>query len=85
MNESKVIYEKKYPIAFVTLNRPEKKNALDKGPGSILERLDEIWKDIRFDPNVRVGVLKGAGPCFCAGMDLSNSDSALTSYTNIPS
>jgi len=71
MEEKKVIYEKKPPIAFVTLNRPEIRNALDFEPDGAIEQLTEIWKDVRYDPEIRVAVLKGAGPCFCAGFDMS--------------
>jgi len=66
-----VIYEKKPPIAFVTMNRPEKMNSLDRGPGSIIDRLDKIWVDVRNDPEIRVAVLKGEGRCFCSGLDIS--------------
>lgn len=71
MPEESVLYEKKPPIAFVTLNRPEKLNSLNRGPGSIIERLAEIWVDVRNDPDIRVAVLKGAGRCFCSGLDIS--------------
>src|SRR5438128_11724484 len=54
-------------IATVTLNRPEKRNAMNAalltGLRLCFERLDE-----RSD--VRVVVVRGAGPTFCAGMDL---------------
>jgi enoyl-CoA hydratase len=71
MPEENVIYEKKPPIAFVTMNRPEKLNTLNRGPGSIIERMAEVWVDVRNDPEMRVAVLKGAGRCFCAGLDIS--------------
>lgn len=72
MAEESVIYEKKPPLALVTLNRPEKLNTLNRGPGSIIERLAEVWVDVRHDPEIRVAVLKGAGRCFCAGLDISS-------------
>jgi enoyl-CoA hydratase/carnithine racemase len=54
-------------IATVTMNRPDQRNAMNtallKGLGSALDQLDG-----RRD--VRVVVVRGAGPAFCAGMDL---------------
>lgn len=54
-------------MAFVTLNRPEAKNAIT------LEMHDElcrIWRDFRDDNSVDVAILSGAGDVFCAGADL---------------
>lgn len=59
--------EKKSPVAWVFLNRPDKKNAMNppawQEPVSIFEDLDQ-------DPDVRVVIIAGKGPCFCAGIDL---------------
>ena len=55
-------------IMVVTLNRPEKLNALD-----VLskERLAEVWNDAATDPQIRVIVLRGAGEkAFCSGSDV---------------
>jgi enoyl-CoA hydratase/carnithine racemase len=61
-------YEKKGRLAVVTLNRPERMNALH--PPSHFE-LHEIWNDFERDPEVWVGVLTGAGDkAFSAGNDL---------------
>lgn len=65
----KVLYEKRGPIAYVTLNRPEKLNAIDP---DVNERLREIWTDFRDDDDVRLAILTGSGEkAFCAGADLS--------------
>ena len=54
-------------IATLTLNRPSARNALSLGlMGALQDTLDEI----REDATVRVVVLRGAGPAFCAGHDL---------------
>lgn len=66
MSES-VLYEKQGEVAYITLNRPEVKNAIDL---SMQNRLREIWIDFRDDPALRVAVLTGAGDAFCAGADL---------------
>lgn len=63
-----VTYEKKGRVAVVTLNRPERMNALH--PPSHVE-LDEIWNDFERDPEVWVGIVTGAGDkAFSAGNDL---------------
>lgn len=55
-------------IMVVTLNRPEKLNALDI-PAK--ERLAGIWEQAATDPKVRVVILRGAGErAFCAGSDI---------------
>jgi enoyl-CoA hydratase/carnithine racemase len=66
----KVIYEKKGEVAYVTLNRPEKRNAIDV---EMHERLREVWIDFRDDAKLRVAILTGAGDiAFCAGADLAS-------------
>src|SRR5271155_2657438 len=63
----KVLYEKRGEVAYVTLNRPEVKNAIDL---DVHHRLREIWTDFRDDDGMRVAILTGAGDAFCAGADL---------------
>ena len=61
-------YEKRGRIAIVTVNRPERMNALH--PPANLE-LDAIWNDFERDPELWVGILTGAGDkAFSAGNDL---------------
>ena len=64
---AKVLYDKRGPVAHVTLNRPEVKNAIDV---ETHELLCEIWTDFRDDPDLRVAVLTGTGDAFTAGADL---------------
>ncbi len=60
-------YEKKGRIATVTINRPERMNALH--PPANLE-LHEIWNDFQNDPEVWIGILTGSGDkAFSAGTD----------------
>ena len=54
-------------VATLTLNRPEARNALSM---ALMNALQEQLDAIRQDPGVRVVVLRGAGPAFCAGHDL---------------
>lgn len=64
-------YEVKDKIATITLNRPEKMNALnaDMYP-EIIEALDQADQDDK----IRVVVFTGEGKCFCAGQDLGSND-----------
>ncbi|MFI6247495.1 enoyl-CoA hydratase/isomerase family protein [Streptomyces sp. NPDC051016] len=64
---AKVLYDKRGAVAYVTLNRPEVKNAVDF---ETHELLCEIWADFRDDPELRVAVLTGSGDAFTAGADL---------------
>jgi methylglutaconyl-CoA hydratase len=55
-------------IAFITLNRPEKRNALDT---TSIAALNAELQRCAADPKVRVVQISGAGEVFCAGADLS--------------
>ncbi|GAB3658576.1 crotonase/enoyl-CoA hydratase family protein [Actinocorallia lasiicapitis] len=54
-------------VVIVTLNRPEAKNALSS---DMLVGMADAWAYISATPEVRVGILTGAGGDFCAGADL---------------
>lgn len=65
---SHLVYEKRDGIAYLTMNRPERRNALS--PQMIVE-MANAWRDFRDDNDMRVAVLSGAGDkAFCAGADL---------------
>jgi enoyl-CoA hydratase/carnithine racemase len=64
---SKVLYEKRDRIAYVTINRPEAKNAIDP---ETHELLWQTWEDFAADDAVDVAILTGAGDAFSAGADL---------------
>lgn len=55
-------------VLRVTLNRPERRNALD---GELHDQLTKIWACIDDDEETRATVITGAGSAFCAGGDLS--------------
>jgi enoyl-CoA hydratase/carnithine racemase len=63
----RVQVELKAPVATITLNKPERLNALDV---SMWEAIGEAAAAIDAAPDVRVAVLKGAGGAFCAGLDV---------------
>jgi enoyl-CoA hydratase/carnithine racemase len=67
MNESVVLVEKQDGIATVTLNRPDKLNALNKELRSTF--CAEMLR-LRDDPEIRVVIITGAGRAFCVGLDL---------------
>ncbi|MCH7697468.1 MAG: enoyl-CoA hydratase/isomerase family protein [Chloroflexi bacterium] len=64
-----LLYEKHNHIARITLNRPEKRNAIDP---EMMVRLGEAWIDFEKDDDMRVAIVTGAGDTsFCAGADLA--------------
>lgn len=68
MSEPAVIVEQDGPVLIVTLNRPEKRNAVNS---EVMCRLYDAWVRLDTDDELRVAILTGNGPTFCAGMDLS--------------
>lgn len=63
-----VLYERRGPAAWVTLNRPSKLNAIS---GEVVRRLRESWREAAEDEDVKVVVLTGAGRAFSAGYDIA--------------
>ena len=63
-----LLYEVKDEIAQITLNRPEKLNALN---GELSDMLREAWTTVEKDPDIKVAILSGAGESFCAGADIT--------------
>ncbi|MFC1904853.1 enoyl-CoA hydratase-related protein [Chloroflexota bacterium] len=64
-----IIYEKKGKIAYITMNRPEKLNALNIDLRSDLLR---CWEDFAGDDNAWVAILNGAGKAFSVGADFGD-------------
>ena len=67
-NNEPVLYQLDGSVAGITLNRPEKKNALSD---TLISALKESLKRAGDDEAVRVVTIKGAGSDFCSGADLS--------------
>lgn len=63
-----ITIRKELRIATVTLNRPEKRNALSP---QMVSELSIAFDQLSADEDVRLVVLKGEGPAFCAGADLA--------------
>src|SRR5437899_8073724 len=65
----KVLYELRDGIARITLNRPDKRNALD---GDIIGELKAAFSSSAADTGCCAVLLTGAGTDFCSGADLAN-------------
>jgi len=64
-----VLYEKKGPIAYVTINRPKVMNALNQ---AVFSELREVFEDTRDDSKIRGIILTGSGDkAFAAGADIA--------------
>jgi methylglutaconyl-CoA hydratase len=66
--QSPVLYTVEGPVALVTLNRPEKRNALDD---AVVQGLKDALRAADADESVRAVLVNGAGADFCSGADLS--------------
>lgn len=68
MAKQDVLYTTEDSIGIITLNRPEKLNALTH---EMLRRINSIIEDIKKDDKVRAVILTGNGRTFSAGTDIS--------------
>ena len=64
-----LLYEVSGHVATITLNRPERLNAIS---GPMLSSISQVFRDADADRDVRVIILTGAGRGFCAGLDLKD-------------
>ncbi len=62
-----VLYERKGHIAYIIMNRPEKRNALNT---PMFEELQKTWIRFRDDNDAWVAIITGAGKAFSVGLDL---------------
>ena len=68
-----IVYEKDGPVGRLVLNGPEKRNPLS------YRRICELamgLMEMEMDPEIRVVIIKGAGPAFCSGYDLTPGSAA---------
>ena len=68
MSFDNVIYERRDSIAYLTLNRPDKLNALN---AALIADLQDALAVVEADPDVRVAIITGAGRAFSAGFDIN--------------
>ena len=67
MPEPEVLYEIKDGIAYITMNRPEKLNAIDP---PMRQLLWDYFQDVKNNPEVRCAIVTGQGRAFSTGHDL---------------
>ncbi len=63
-----VLLEKKEAVAWLTLNRPEKRNALSL---DLMQQVIAALEEVQADPKIHVLVIRGNGPMFSAGHDIN--------------
>lgn len=64
-----VLYEVENRVATITLNRPDRKNAMNQ---KLKDELRECWRAVKADPEVWVAIITGAGDAFSSGADVES-------------
>ncbi|MGF1425450.1 enoyl-CoA-hydratase DpgD [Kitasatospora sp. LaBMicrA B282] len=83
MDLTRIRYEKRDRVAHVTLDRPDRRNAMDL---RMHEELARVWDDFEADDDLWVAVLTGAGDrAFSAGQDLKELAARIEGGTAAPS
>jgi len=80
MSDPVVLIRREGPAAVITLNRPDKRNALSR---ALIAGLTDAVHSLKDDPSVRCMILTGEGTAFCAGMDLEELRGTLTAAREI--
>lgn len=70
MSYEAILYETRGPVAIVTLNRPERLNAIGQ---AVREEVHAALEAARQDDAIRAAIITGAGKGFCSGADLSGA------------
>ena len=76
-----IIYERKGPIAYLTLNRPEKLNALN---AELMLEFREAMGIVEADTEVRALIITGAGRAFSSGFDIEKGDDSIDPLSGTP-
>ncbi|MBW1988866.1 MAG: enoyl-CoA hydratase [Deltaproteobacteria bacterium] len=66
--EPAVLFEQRGAVALITLNRPDRRNAMNQ---ELLAGLYDAMERVSEDPSLHAAVLTGSGKAFCAGLDLA--------------
>lgn len=74
MTEPLVLYDLQAPAAVITLNRPDRRNAISRG---LIAALGDAIRRAGDDASARCVILTGRGTAFCAGMDLAELQAAV--------
>jgi enoyl-CoA hydratase/carnithine racemase len=77
-----VTYEKQEHIVIITMNRPERRNAMNR---DLMLGLAESWQRFAADNDARIAILIGTGSSFCAGMDIKERFSSGERGLGLPS
>ena len=64
-----VLYEVQERVATITLNRPERKNAMNQ---ALKDELRECWRRVKADPDIWAAIITGAGAAFSSGADVES-------------
>src|SRR3954452_12272005 len=72
-NEPVLLREDHGPVALLSLNRPQARNALSR---ALVSKLSDTLSGVAAETEVRAVVITGAGTVFCAGMDLKEAEVA---------
>ena len=81
-NQELVKYHRERHLGIITLNRPEKRNALS---WALWLSLEEAIRAAEADKEARVVLLQGQGKTFCAGLDLGPENELLQAIGATPS
>ncbi len=65
MNSDPILFETRGPVALLTLNRPDTRNALSGE--DVFAAFEQVFERLNADMNIRAAVLTGAGSAFCSG------------------
>ena len=68
-SEATLVVEREGPVVVLTMNRPERKNALTI---DMIIRMADAWDMIDGDDEIRCAILTGAGSAYCVGGDMSD-------------
>jgi len=81
MSDDVVLLERNGPVSYLTLNRPDKLNAISD---DLRTRFIELIGEADRDPESHVIVLRGAGRAFCAGYDIAGEGDGDDSWKTDP-
>src|SRR5580704_7586438 len=70
MSYEAILYETRGPVAIITLNRPERLNAIGQ---AVREEVHQAMEAAHQDDAIRAAIITGAGKGFCSGADLSGA------------
>src|SRR5665811_108337 len=81
MSEQCVILKIENQIAYVTLNRADKRNALNI---AMFKAIDKVSRQLRRNRHIRAVIVQGSGEDFCSGLDTKSMMSDKSSIIALP-